>query len=701
MPNYFLYIIKSFRRRFQMHAGLIIMLSCAFVVPFMFAIILDSANYGTNLQRIDFTKGCDFRIENALESDLDFYDDITGLQMSYEDGTIYIKADQKLDANSRDEIASLLFIRTNEVGEGRLTFINPILDTSTQENFAKQWNFIIIILIGISMLVMQTVYIAHIGNFKSEIGILESIGASQKQIKKIFFAELIVCYTISVLISFSFAYVGTYILFKKFLQIDTIESMSWIIFHVEPMHILFLIVVMLLFLLFVFVFKFRSIIRNTPVMLMSSTINDDKLKHYKHTFKKFKNPVFVISKTLLQRSNNVFMLSLVIAIPIMIMSVFVLNYSIIYMNVLNQKTESDLIIKKYPDFSMTNGTYTNMGFFEKDIEYVKNMPEISEINFKTDYIEGDFVIHTRNSVNSELQYPFINIDEREFLLVKICAFSDLPKEYRETIFEYEEETKDGVYVAVNKNYAFTNFAVGDEIYLYKRDMTNGIVEHIHDDTCDIETEGNSDFDSIKLTIGTLLDMPYHTEAIQIYFSDEYFNKITDGANPSVMQITLKQDGDDISFVKKLSKYFSDSNSYEITNLSEKTRIKSRTSIGIFLLMDIVLFTIFMFMLVTLFMLLSEYTRRQEKNINMLFIIGASKKNILKIYMSQVIVIAAVCLAVSMGIGMFLSIAFFQGTGYKLIVTNFVFLSYLVAIFIILTAYILPVYVNLKKQLRKL
>lgn len=553
------------------------------------------------------------------------------------------------------------------------------------------------------MLIVQAAYNTHIGNFKADIGILESIGASQKQIKKIFFVELILCFAIADIMAFIFAYSGTFILFKYFLQIDTIETMSWIIFHVDLMHIIFLLGILLLFLFAVFMFKFQTVVQSTTVSLLSSTMNDDRLKHYKNTIKNFENPIRVLSRILLQRSNNVFVHSLIIAIPIAIFTIFTLNYSIIYMDTLNQKPEYDLVIQKYPDISSNEDIDFGSGVSAEDIEYVKSMPGISNVEFKIDIMEGDYVIDVHDETTGDIQYPYITVDGRKYLLVKVCAFSDLSREYVESITGNEKEMDNKMHVAISKNYAFADYSIGTEINLYKRNIADDNFDHVNENQNEDEVDNlhNSLIEPIKLTVTTLLDTPYSEEAIAIYFNDHDFKEITNGSSTNIIQIKLNHNVDDVSFSKKLSTFFNDPQLYEIMNVSEKSRIKSRTSIGVFILMEAVLGMISIFMLITLFMLLSEYIRRQTNNVKALFILGASKQAIIKIYMRQASVIATACLIVSFGIGMLLSTAFFYDTGYRLIATPFVLLSYAVMISIVLLAFMFPVLLGLKKQLRKL
>ena len=176
MEKYHIYVIKSFKERILMHIGFIIMLTCAFILPFIFTIALDSASYGLQLQNEYITGGSDFYIENAQKDDLVHYNEINGITARYDEGKIFIDSVKKLDKESRRELSMLLFIETSNIGQDRLILIDTTFDTSVQERFFTQWIVIIIVLLTISMLIIQVAYATHIGNFKKDIGILKSIG---------------------------------------------------------------------------------------------------------------------------------------------------------------------------------------------------------------------------------------------------------------------------------------------------------------------------------------------------------------------------------------------------------------------------------------------------------------------------------------------------------------------------------------------
>jgi len=703
MPKYFLYIMKSFFHRFRTHVGFIIILSCAFVLPIVFTIVLDSANYGILQQNFHLTGGSDFRIENSEESDLSYYSDVEGITAFFDNGIIYINATTALTRSARIELGSQLFSRTIESGNDKLEFVDISFDTSTQETFMAQWLIMLFLMIGFCMLIIQVAYSTHIGNFKAEIGVLESIGASRKQIKKIFLAEILISYIFALLLSFTFSYLGTFLLFKYFLQIEDSETMMWVIFHIDGIHMVILALILLIFLLVMFLFKFRIITKVNTVTLLSSTMNDERLKHYRKVLKISDNPVLTLSKMLLQRSKKVFVHSVIITIPILTTAVFLFNYSNIYMDILNQKPGYDVIVQKNPTNNTIDDTFnfSYLEFSNQQKDAVKSMPGIQNIEFETDIAEGEYVILSDNAIEITTTYPFISIGEQNYILINVEAFFNLSSKYIDSITGDTDQINGKMNVAVSKNYAFANYAVGDEIYLYRRSvlLSESEREYTHDEHD--EYISNIVLEPIKLKVVALIDTPFSDESMAIYFNDQDYNNLTHGMGANIMKIILDQDTDDVLFCQKLSTLLGDPKMHEIMNEKEKARIKSKTSIGVFILMEGIACLVFFFMLITLFMLLSEYIRRQKKNIASLFVLGASKRDISNIYMRQASIVVVFCLLVSIILGVLLSILFFAASGYYMAINLFIVLSYSIAISVVLVAFMLPVHMGLRKQLQKL
>lgn len=73
--EYLVYLRRSLRRRPARHLTILLIMTCALVLPLLFSIYLDSSEYGECQQLISWTKGETFHINNAREEDCAIFAD--------------------------------------------------------------------------------------------------------------------------------------------------------------------------------------------------------------------------------------------------------------------------------------------------------------------------------------------------------------------------------------------------------------------------------------------------------------------------------------------------------------------------------------------------------------------------------------------------------------------------------------------------
>ncbi len=89
--KYLLYLKKSLIRQPKLHLTLYVILTCAFILPLLFSIYIDSSDYGFQQDLLNSSKGETFHIANATEDDCKYFENIEGLSQPYfEEGTIYL-----------------------------------------------------------------------------------------------------------------------------------------------------------------------------------------------------------------------------------------------------------------------------------------------------------------------------------------------------------------------------------------------------------------------------------------------------------------------------------------------------------------------------------------------------------------------------------------------------------------------------------
>lgn len=85
------YLRRSFQRRFLRHFSLFWIMLCAFLLPLVVSTYRDSMEYGARLQLNSLSKGCALHILDAAPEDLELFRNIDGLtEPFYEDGTIFL-----------------------------------------------------------------------------------------------------------------------------------------------------------------------------------------------------------------------------------------------------------------------------------------------------------------------------------------------------------------------------------------------------------------------------------------------------------------------------------------------------------------------------------------------------------------------------------------------------------------------------------
>lgn len=565
-----------------MHIGFILILSCAFTLPFIFTFILDSARYSLALE-VEAVSG--YRIYNAIDSDIPYFDKIDGIQASITNDTIVLEIDDLYydDVTLRE----LLLSTISEIDNDRLMLEISSYDTSTDDKFAAQWILVIIAFISISMLIIKVAYNAHIGNFKTEMGILESIGASLKQIKNIYYFELILSFIASIIISFIASYFSTYLLFKYFLQVESVAggNMSLLVFHMNWGSLLFLIFIEFVFISFIFVFKFKQATRGTIVGLLAISINDVNIKHYNSTISSSSHPIKTVSNLLLKRSNKVFVYSLSIIVPTLTLLFFLFNYSLVYMDDLNKDSEYDVLIRKNPSYDNDGLVFESFGFSKNEIDWVSRIENISDIELHTLLPEGEYVILPESTIAQSNGYPFIEIGDSNYLSVSIHSISELIYNNNSDIMEIAD-ADNSIAVALNRNSKYTSYEIGDTLTLYKRNLSRIIDghehehEHEHDETITEELTVLDFTEIIDVSIVALIDMPYDENALALYFSDEQYDVFLDGRTPNIMGINLDSGSNDFTFITALKSFFDSPDEVSIQNEIENTRNRSRTSTGI-------------------------------------------------------------------------------------------------------------------------
>ena len=690
-------ILSAFLRRYKTHLVFIAMLASAFVIPIAFTILLSSAQHGMDLQSCYITGDSDYRIGNANEDDLPSFSGMEEVEARYDGGYIYININKTMEDGQRTEVRNKILRMAAEVGNGRLLLDEVTFDTSAQEHFFAQWLFMIVILTALSMLVIQVAYSSHIGNFKYEIGLLMAIGASTKQIKRIYYAELLISAVLAYAIALTVSHVSMKVLFNRYLQVEDTDFYTWMVYKFDVSRIAMLFTILLGFITLLYALVIRKTISLTPVKLLSSTINDDKLRKYGSTFSFSSNSSLSMAKVLLRRSSRVYAHGLTIAVPVLALSIFVYNYAVTSTGAMTENTGFDASIRKNPESG--GGGYFNLdsySFDDAEIRLVEEMQSIIDISYDTIVVEGEYVVHAEAEAadGEKHAYPFISIEDDSYLITSIRMARSTLDGDAARLLGNQPRPGGAIPVAVNKNYLHMKTSVGDEFILYHRAPREKQYEADGGD--------HADFDGfITVKVALLLDLLYADDSLALYFSDDDFTSLIGSAEPNVMNIKLDKTADAGAFVSELRSRFPDTRIYGITNEREIILTKADTSTGAGIFVDGVLFIVFFFMLFSMYMIFTEYAIRQGSNVELLFLLGAEKDTIRKVYLLQTGAVLIFCLLLSFSTGLGATYAFFYGSGYHVVWDAKAALFYALAVLLAGAAFLMPVRLGIDRHLARL
>ena len=380
MP-YLMYLGRSLLRRPKRHLSLFVILTCAFILPLLISVYRDSSAYGAQRQLLEMTSGEAFHIMNASEEDAALFENIGGLsEPRYDNGVIYlhILSDaewkdpmavstyaEKLDGLIKLSGSTLLRLVSFDYG-----IAHGVIDgfSGSEQPALLALNLFIILL---SALIVGSAYKSHIGRFSSDIGILRSLGAEDRQIFAIFIAEFAVVFAMSAAAAVAISAGVMKILFAAYLEVDAGEGIAWIIFRIDPLNIAFHIAVFFAVLLAVITVTLVRSFRESAVSEMRADIQSAEMKKKLPKLKFRSTPEKSLASLWLSRTNGTYKSCLFVAIPIITVFLFLFGYLSLDADFISEPPEFELwITKDSPGFG---------GFMQEDIDYIESLPQVESV----------------------------------------------------------------------------------------------------------------------------------------------------------------------------------------------------------------------------------------------------------------------------------------------------------------------------------
>lgn len=384
--QYLLYLRKSFKMQAKLHLTLFIVLTCAFILPLLVSIYRDSSAYGTQQRLLDWTKGETFHILNAADTDTALFEDIEGLSApNYEDGIIYlhILSDEewndiwslgsygaKISEIIKNSGATHLIVRGHDYYSAHGI---PTDSTSSQQLALLILNFFVIVL---SSFTIGSAYRSHIKRFSSDMGVLRSCGAENRQIYTIFIVEFAVIFILSAAFALLISAEVMKLLFASYLEIRDFEGLEWVIFKMNPLNTALHIAIFFAVLLFVIMRTLIKSGKESTVNVIRGDIQSSEMRKKPRKLKIEAAPDKSLLSLWLQRTNKIHRSSLWVAIPVMTVFLFLFSYLSLDIDFISEAPEYELRLSK--EVSVFGG------FTQEDIDYIQELSQIENVNCRRD-----------------------------------------------------------------------------------------------------------------------------------------------------------------------------------------------------------------------------------------------------------------------------------------------------------------------------
>lgn len=245
-----LYLLRSFKRRPLRHFSLLWILMCAFLLPLVVSIYRDSMIYGHYLQTLDFSKGQAIHISGVQSEDMALLCGIDGLtEPYYEDRWIYLNFASEEAWNRYSEIGSQAelsnLIKTRLAQNGREAAEIDVIFYQYEDVYGiqddplllsrwQQMRILSLVLLLFSGLIVQSAYRNHIAAFSPELQELAALGATRRQIIRMFLLELGILFPLAAGGAVGISYAVMRILYEQYLEQTMDSTIIWRVFHMNP-----------------------------------------------------------------------------------------------------------------------------------------------------------------------------------------------------------------------------------------------------------------------------------------------------------------------------------------------------------------------------------------------------------------------------------------------------------------------------------
>ena len=668
--KYLIYLKDSIKRRSFRHLAILIILTLSMMMPLLLSVYYSSQIFGLQEMNTYTTKDALFSIEGLSESHLSMFSDLPELTSWYEDGIIYlspVNGQYNVDEEEYFELEDLIYHAASEIGPDSVKIVSNIGLKPTEETYeyAKRTQLAEWVVAMIALLIFLSSYNSHLRRFRQDAGILRSVGAEKKHISTLFLLEYLIIYFIATVLSTVLTIAFMRLLFKLYLTTTHIDSLDWIVYHINPLDFA------LLFLLFflcgiitVSVYIHRFLKENIHSMFMDTSVS--KTVHRSVLgFRKKGNVKSILTSFLLHRSNSVF--KGCAGFTALVLSVIVFFYSTQGFNFLN-----DLTQQEYPIVADIYDIY-----FDKLIISQEEMTDISQMagvkEFEPHRLDSPdlfLVLDNRMAGNT----PYVWVDDTPGAPTSVSCFS---RDHHDPVLEEHQ-------IAVNKNHSYLHYNIGDTILLQKTSPVR-------------DSHGHWIIpDPLELSVAAFIDSDEEDLCLDICLSDHLYEELIETLPVEHIDILLDDPENNKAFIAELESKYPQLHSNLHDSYAPATQLvfisKGRAIIS-FLIFGLML----AFLVIILYTYITLSLYEKSRMYAELYALGAPQNVLYKASLRQSLFMCFIGCICGIAISTILILLYKKGPAP---IPNATVLSVsimLLSLFIIIAAFMIPVYSFFKKH----
>lgn len=597
--SYLLYMKRSFTRSPRRHAVLFAVLTCAFLLPLLISIYRDSNAWGTRQYLLARSAGETYHIGNATEADVPYFEGIRGLSAPvYRDGTIYLH----ILSDEEWKNAESVTVFENEIRKRMEASCNEALlptafsyeyahGISTDPSHLSGQRILLLVnmlVILLSVSVVHSAYQSHLKRFSADVGALRACGASRRQIRILFTAELAALFLLAAACAVLISIVSLKALFTAFLEIRH-DSLAWLIFHVEPMNILLHLAVFFAALGASLGMTLRRYSRSPARALLNDAENAPKVKRGRKHLRRRSSPAATLCGLWRSRTNRSLRSCLAVSVPVMAVFLLLFNILTVALQVTGAAEEWGLRISR--------SAYDGEGFSAEDAAYISSLEGVKQ---------------TR-PVYEPLGYVLLpESPDEAWKTPRIRPYSGLGAA-EQSLSRYE--------IAVSRK---AECGVGDVLRLCRSEA------YFDADGFAVQPAPE---DVTALTVAALTNAEPSKWALDIYVSDELYAEIIASEPATGVEIALTDPAMNAQVEAALRARFTGAE-YAITNRQSGADFLREMSSGVYLLLGYIFAALFLFILLILYVRLCDYIEGSRPLIRSLHRLGASKRTLYRSYIRQ-------------------------------------------------------------------